>query len=68
MSNPNDRSCETCVHRERTALFELCKSPTSQYAIAGKVDFHTVNHMRTRGACGPGGTMHTRTQVINKEM
>lgn len=52
-----ERSCTGCRHREEGMVFTLCKHPASQYSIAGKMDFHTVGHMRDerRGPCGPTG-------------
>lgn len=47
-----DAKCRGCKYLQQTAVFDLCKANQSQYSIEGKVDFHTVGHMRTRGACG----------------
>lgn len=43
--------CRECAHHEATAIFDLCKHESSRYSIAGKVDFHTIAHMRGIGAC-----------------
>lgn len=56
-----DAMCRQCKHYQRTALFELCKHPSSQYWIEGRGDFHTIGHMRTIGACGNDAVLLDRT-------
>jgi hypothetical protein len=49
---PNVDSCrERCALYRRTTVFELCGHKAAQYSIAGKLDQHTVQHMR-RHQCG----------------
>ena len=43
--------CKGCKHYVPGVVFELCRHEQSAYRIADKVDFHTVVHMKTRGAC-----------------
>lgn len=49
-----NHECKSCAYFEQTTVFELCKHPTSHYAVAGREDFHTIGHMRTR-ECGAEG-------------
>ena len=48
--------CDECEHHKSTAVFELCMHTDSRYSIAGKVDFHTISHMRSIGSCRPEAT------------
>lgn len=46
--------CKRCGHYARTALFELCGHPQSEYTLVGEIERHTCNHMRQDyGLCGP---------------
>lgn len=51
--------CLGCAHHEATSVFNLCKHASSQYAVAGKVDFHTIGHMRTVGGCFAQALLHS---------
>lgn len=53
------KKCLECEHHKATSIFNLCTEKSSQYAIAGKVDFHTIGHMRTNGGCGAGAALHS---------
>lgn len=48
-TSPN---CKDCKHFRETTVFDLCLHAESTYTAAGKVDQHTVGHMR-RFKCGP---------------
>lgn len=51
-------SCYSCAHYRAGAVFELCQNPQSVYKVGEKEDFHTVGHMRERGACRPEGALY----------
>lgn len=57
MTEPNLERCYSCIHYEPTALFDLCKHHSSRYSIAGKVDYHTISHMRSAGSCRDGAVL-----------
>ncbi len=50
----NTAGCETCQHCMPTMLFTLCNAKPSEYIIDGKIQFHTIQHMRDMfvGECG----------------
>lgn len=55
------RSCTTCRHLQSGMVFDLCTRPESEYRIEGKVDFHTIGHMRSaRDKCTPDGALHEK--------
>jgi hypothetical protein len=49
--------CHECEHYKSTAVFDLCMHAQSRYSIAGKVDFHTISHMRANGPCRREATL-----------
>lgn len=59
MSAPN---CHDCKHYRMTMVFDLCDHSSSTYTAAGKIDQHTVGHMR-RWACGEEGRLFEPTEV-----
>lgn len=46
MTKEELEKCKGCKFYERTSVFELCKREESQYNVAGRIDFHTIGHMR----------------------
>ena len=51
-TSPNCKDCKDCKHYCAVTVFELCLHAESTYTAAGKIDQHTVGHMR-RFRCGP---------------
>lgn len=45
--------CEDCRHRVVDALFTLCGHAKAEYKVDGKIELHTIQHMRDIyvGAC-----------------
>ncbi len=43
--------CRSCRHFKPTALFDLCMHAASRYLALGEIDYHTIGHMRSIGAC-----------------
>lgn len=60
-------NCKRCKHYLSTMLYQLCCHPSSHYKAAtplGVVDIktetsHTIQHMRSKGPCGPTATLYT---------
>lgn len=49
-----------CKFFKQDPVHELCTHDDSRYSVAGKVDFHTIGHMRTVGTCGEAGRNYRR--------
>lgn len=53
--------CRTdCEFYKPGIVFELCHHEHSQYRAVGRVDWHTITHQRTVGACGPQAADYRR--------
>ena len=55
-------NCRDCLHYRETTIFELCMRANATYSVAGKVDQHTVGHMR-RWECGADGRLFEPRKV-----
>lgn len=59
---PKAPNCRDCLHYRETTIFELCMRANATYSIAGKIDQHTVGHMR-RWECGDDGRLFEPRKV-----
>jgi len=52
-------NCKRCAHYTPTILFTLCNHESSKYKDSTEFKFHTIQHMRTKGACGSAAILYT---------
>ena len=61
MAQQPDNLCKGCDHYVDTGLFEECGHASSKYRFDDRDHWHTVTHMRTRGACGERAVNYSAT-------
>lgn len=56
--NSDTTGCMSCKHFNVDGIFVLCTHPRSEYRYEGKVDHHTIVHMREeQSPCGLGAAL-----------
>lgn len=51
-------NCKRCFYNADHLLFQACTHESSKYKKGQDTQYHTIQHMRTRGACGRSATFY----------